>query len=153
MTVLGTEQTLRGQNCFLWVEGHPALSIPHTSELQFFRTQYMKVLSLMLESDGTGIRKCWISLEMTHLPEMTRMTGRDFISLDFDYLLGVFPAVFWEGLGSIVGSQKALCNSQCRANVWSIKRMVHSIGFRESPLHSAQLCLVSCPLNSLTGFI
>ena len=51
------------------------------------------------------------------------LAGRDFISLDFDYLLGVFPAVFWEGLGSIVGSQKALCNSQCRANVWSIKRM------------------------------
>lgn len=43
----------------------PCVSIAHNwrRKAHFVRTQYINVWSWMVESDGTGFRKCWLSLE------------------------------------------------------------------------------------------
>ena len=118
------------------VEGDPTLSVAHTSKGQFFRTQSMNVWSWMLESDGSGIRKCWISPEMTQVLQSHSDTWK---CLHFPGL-GLLTHCFFRCVPGT--SRDFLQDLRRHFAVASVKKRVHGKVLKEPPLllQSEQLC-------------
>lgn len=122
----------------------PCISIAHTwnRKVHFVRIRYINVWSRIVGSDGTGFRKCWVSLE--DCSDVMDSLGW----LAVTSSPWTFPScIKWDLAQWFSGdTQKAPCSSQCSENA-------AQKGFRETVSTSLWTVLCWCHTQWLSNRI